>query len=186
MAASCRPDPGDGCMHIRAAEQGEYPAVRAFYHSVIDAMQSSPYDIGWEKDIYPSPELLRESIENGELFLGLVGDMIAASMILNHRCNEGYRQFAWPTKAESSEVTIIHALAVHPRYAGTGLGKQLVTFAIESARKDLQKAIRLDVLKGNVPAERLYASMGFKCLHTLPMYYEDTGWTDFELYELSL
>lgn len=43
-----------------------------------------------------------------------------------------------------------------------------------------------DFLKGNIPAERLYSSMGFKYLHTLQMYYEDTGLTDYELYKLSL
>ena len=45
------------------------------------------------------------------------------------------------------------------------------------------KAIRLDVLKGNLPAEKLYTGLGFKYLHTLKMFYEDTGWTDYELYE---
>lgn len=45
------------------------------------------------------------------------------------------------------------------------------------ARDRQQKVIRLDVLKGNLPAKKLY---------TLPMCYEDTGWTDYELYELVL
>ncbi|MBS4892727.1 MAG: hypothetical protein KHX63_08960 [Veillonella sp.] len=54
------------------------------------------------------------------------------------------------------------------------------------AKENKQKSIRLDVLKGNVPAEKLYSRMGFKYLCTLPMYYEDTGLTDYEIYELSL
>ena len=62
----------------------------------------------------------------------------------------------------------------------------MVQFAIDAARENGQKVIRLDVLKGNVPAEKLYAERGFKYLHTLPMFYEDTGWTDYELYELRL
>ena len=49
--------------------------------------------------------------------------------------------------------------------------KKLVRFAIEYAKQNHQKAIRLDFLKGNIPAERLYSSMGFKYLHTLQMYY---------------
>ena len=59
-------------------------------------------------------------------------------------------------------------------------------FAIEAAQAAGQKAIRLDVLAGNVPAERLYEGMGFRYLGTIPMFYEDTGWTDYELYELRL
>ena len=84
------------------------------------------------------------------------------------------------------EVMVIHALGVNPHYAGNGYAKELVSFVITYAKEHKQKAIRLDVLKGNVPAEKLYSSMGFKYLCTLPMYYEDTGLTDYELYELSL
>ena len=80
----------------------------------------------------------------------------------------------------------IHALGVHPHYAGHGYAKELVGFAIKYAKENKQKSIRLDVLKGNVPAEKLYSRMGFKYLCTLPMYYEDTGLTDYEIYELSL
>ena len=48
------------------------------------------------------------------------------------------------------------------------------------------KAIRLDVLKGNAPAERLYTSLGFVYVDTLKLFYEDTGRVDFELYELGI
>ncbi|MEE8827088.1 MAG: GNAT family N-acetyltransferase [Eubacteriales bacterium] len=173
-------------MQIRLARQDEYPAVRAFYHALIDAMQSSNYAIGWKKDVYPAPEFLRASIEEKELYVGLEKETIIAAMVLNHSCNDGYKEFHWPTMAPAEEVTIIHALGVHPRYSGRGFAKQMVQFAINTARKTNQKVIRLDVLKGNVPAERLYASLGFQYLHTLSMFYEDTGWTDYELYERRL
>ena len=173
-------------MKIRLALKDEYPVIRAFYHSLIDAMQSSEHYIGWEKDVYPDPEFLQESIKRDELYVGLEDDTIIAAMVLNHLCNDGYREYQWPTLADDSEVTIIHALAVHPRCSGKGLARQLVLYAIEIAKNNRQKVIRLDVLKGNIPAEKLYTRMGFQYLHTLPMYYEDTGWTDFELYELRL
>ena len=80
----------------------------------------------------------------------------------------------------------IHALGVYPHYVGQGYAKELVGFAIKYAKENNQKSIRLDVLKGNVPAEKLYSSMGFKYHCTLPMYYEDIGLTDYEIYELSL
>ncbi len=62
----------------------------------------------------------------------------------------------------------------------------MVKKAMDIARDNQQKAIRLDVLGGNVPAERLYTQMGFQYMDTLQMYYEDTGWTDYELYEYVL
>ncbi len=58
--------------------------------------------------------------------------------------------------------------------------------AYDKGRSEGMKAIRLDVLKGNLPAEKLYSGLGFRYLHTLNMFYEDTGWTDYELYEYTL
>lgn len=137
-------------MNIFKANENQYDAVRNFYHSLIEKMQKSPYDIGWEKDVYPAPEFLQESIINGELYIGMENDKIVAAMVLNHQCNDGYRKFHWQTEATENEITVIHALG------------------------------------GNVPAEKLYTRMGFQYMDTLQMYYEDTGWTDYELYEYVL
>lgn len=170
-------------LEIRKAENQEFEKVRAFYHSLIDAMQDSPYDIGWKKDIYPSPEFLREAIGAGELYIGLVDGTPAAAMVLDHNWNEGYDRFQWPVQAQKDEITVIHALGVHPAFGGRGVGRQMVEAAIAEARQTQQKVIRLDVLQGNLPAEKLYEKAGFQKLHTLKQYYEDTGWAQFELYE---
>jgi len=149
-------------------------------------MKGSPYDIGWEKDIYPAQEFLKESIKNGELYVCTEDDHIAGAMVLNHQCNDGYRKFKWQTEAAADEILVIHALGVHPAYSGKGYAKAMVKKAFEVGAEMHQKAIRLDVLGGNVPAEKLYTGLGFKYMDTLKMYYEDTGWTDYELYEYVL
>ena len=64
-----------------------------------------------------------------------------------------------------------------------GYAKAMVQRAIDLARANGMKAIRLDVLEGNIPAENLYIGFGFQYMATLKMYYEDTGWTNFRLYE---
>ncbi len=170
-------------MTIKNAVPGQYQAVRAFYHSLIDGIRDLPYGAGWIKDVYPAPDFLEKSIRDGDLYIAEEDGEIVGAMVLNHESNEGYRKFQWPTEAEDNEVTVIHGLGVHPSHGRKGYARQMVKFAIEHARKNRQKAIRLDVLKGNLPAERLYASLGFQYLHTLKMFYEDTGWTDYELYE---
>lgn len=88
--------------------------------------------------------------------------------------------------ANQKEVMIIHALGVLPEFHGTGKAKALVREAIRIANEKQQKAIRLDVLSGNVPAMKLYESMGFHFQKSIKMFYADTGWTDFRLYELPL
>lgn len=103
-----------------------------------------------------------------------------------NQCNDGYQEFDWPTKAANTEVTVIHALGVHPKCKGKGYAKQMVHEAFAVAKRNHQKVIRLDVLNGNMPAERLYTSLGFHYMHTLKMFYEDTGWTYYKLYEYVL
>lgn len=43
-----------------------------------------------------------------------------------------------------------------------------------------------DVLGGNVPAEWLCIGQGFARRGTVRMFYADTGWTDYGLYECLL
>ena len=169
-------------MEIIKASEKQYPDIRAFYHSMIDALKTSDYDLGWKKDIYPTPVFLMDSIRNGQLYIVMNAGEIIASMVINHEGNDSYREFKWPTEAQPDEITVIHALGVLPSYGRKGIGRQMVLFAIDTARRNKQKAIRLDVLKGNFPAEGLYKSLGFRKLHTLKMFYENTGWVDFELY----
>ena len=173
-------------MIITPATPDQYDSVRAFYHSMIDAMASSTVYVGWKKDIYPAPGFLKESIQMGELYLVLEDDQIVAAMIFNHECNESYQRFEWQTAANDSEIMVIHALGVHPHFFGKGYAKALVRKAIDLATEKRMKAIRLDVLEGNIPAENLYLGFGFQYMTMLRMYYEDTGWTNFKLFEYEI
>lgn len=173
-------------MTIREAEPNQFQAVRELYYDIIDAVGDSVDSVGWKRDIYPAPDFLLDSIHRGELFIAEEGDTIVGAMVLNHLSNEEYQSFDWPTQAKESEVTVIHALGIRPSCRGKGCARQMVHFVLDHARENGQKVIRLDVLKGNVAAKKLYTGMGFRYLHSLPMYYEDTGWTDFELYEYPL
>ena len=173
-------------MTIMKAAPQEYDAVRAFYFDVIDGFEGKEYHPCWEKDVYPVPEQLRSLIGKGELYVGKENGKIISVMAFNHDCNEGYAQIEWPTKAKAHEVFVIHMLAVHPSRCQSGVAGIMVRFAIDQARAQNAKAIRLDVLKGNLPANKLYEAAGFQKLHTLSLYYPDTDYTDFELYELAL
>ena len=174
------------CIGISKADKDTYEEVRRFYHSLIDSLKPEQRYVGWQKDIYPPREFLRGSIDNGDLYLCRDGERIAGAMILNHEYNESYKKYHWQTVADDSELLIIHALGVHSDFYGKGYAKAMVQKAIDIAKETGMKASRLDVLGGNIPAERLYQGFGFRYMATLKMYYEDTGWTDFKLYEYVL
>lgn len=75
-------------MEIRKATVEQYQSVRLFYHHVIDGLSEMPYGAGWIKDVYPAPEYLKESINNGELYIATEGGNIVSAMILNHAGND--------------------------------------------------------------------------------------------------
>ena len=59
----------------------------------------------------------------------------------------------------------------------------MVRKVMDMARNNQIKSIRLDVLEGNLPAEKAYMKIGFVYLDMVQMYYEDTGWTNYKVYE---
>lgn len=167
---------------IKATED-DFLKVRSFYHLLIDMMQDKEYKPGWEKGVYPTDDYLKESLKNGELWVYECEDEISAAMVINHHSNDGYKLVKWSVEAEDSSVLIIHILGVMPTFQGKGIAGAMVKKAIEVAEGKGQKTLRLDVLGGNIPAERLYIKHGFRYVDTVKMFYEDTGWTDFKLYE---
>ena len=173
-------------MIIKKAIPTEYESVKQFYYDLIDAMQNSTYHPKWQKGIYPEDQYIQESISNGSMYIGLLDSQIVSAAIINHASNDGYQNVDWPTQASENEVAVIHALGVTPCFARRGIGKNLVTYLIRVAKAKGCKVIRLDVLEGNLPAEKLYKSCGFQFVKRVELYYEDTGLVNFDLYELKL
>ena len=171
---------------VRRAKMAEYDDVEKFYRELIDFMRNSEFKTEWEMGVYPTQQLLKNAIRAQTLFLAHQKDCLAGIMILNHDCAPEYENVNWRINAKKDEVMVLHALGVSPSYQGKGIAKQMISSAIEICKKSSIKAIRLDVLKKNIPAAKLYTSMGFQYITSIKMYYEDTGLADFLIYELIL
>lgn len=171
---------------IRAAHADEFEKVRGFYHELIDMMEGSEFHPRWEKFVYPSDDFIRSSIERGELYVGLLIGEIVGAMSVNGEGTEGYEGAPWGVNAARGEFSVIHALGVLPSHHGRGFARGLVATAKDVARGLGHKALRLDVLDGNLPAVKLYESEGFRFVSRVKLFYEDTGLTDFLLYEYAL
>lgn len=173
-------------MDIRPAGTEDFPAVSQFYEEMIDAQAGAEYSPRWTKGVYPSREDLRGHIAGGRMFLGFLAGGLAAAMALTESDVEGYEAVPWQVDAAPEEAVFLHLLAVHPRFFRRGLGREMVSFAMDRARSRGARALRLDVIKDNLPALRLYASLGFSAVGESRLYYEDIGWTEFILMEYAL
>lgn len=69
----------------------------------------------------------------------------------------------------------IYSVAVAPSARGQGVGAKLVRHAETAARASGRRQMRLEVRQDNVPAQALYASLGYEVIARLPEYYEDGG-----------
>ena len=162
-------------MTFRRAKSEEFERIRDFYWALIDVMEGKEGDPGWRRGIYPSDDELRGALSKGQLYLLEDGDTVAASVIVNHDRNEGYAGLPWRVDAQGDEVVVLHALGVDPAIQGRGVAGRVV-----------DKCVRLDVLSGNRSAERIYRRAGFEFIAAKNMFYEDTGWTEFLMFELEL
>jgi ribosomal protein S18 acetylase RimI-like enzyme len=173
-------------MTIKLADLNDFENVIRFYYDLIESMQNAEFRPGWEKDIYPTRQFIHDSIAKNELFIAIIDENIVGSMVMNHDCADGYSKIKWKISVEKNEIKVIHALGISSYHQGKGIAKKMVEYAIKNCINNGIKAMRLDVLASNKPAQNLYSTMGFIYMDTIKLFYEDTGLTDFFLYELIL
>ena len=173
-------------MVINVAKYDKYDEVIKFYHNLIDGMQNSKFNCGWIKNVYPSQNFIYDSITNNEIIIAEIDNNIAGVMIINHESTTGYEKVKWKTTGTKNEIVIIHAFGVSPHFQNQGIASKMLTYVIKKSKESQIKAIRLDVLASNLPAQKLYTKIGFVFIDTMQLFYENTGTTDFLLYELIL
>ncbi len=157
--------------------------VKGHYIDVIENTPEIEKYARWVYGKHPTDEGLKSYIENGEMYLlmdqGTVAGMIA---IVMHQ-GQDYEVVPWAEKLENDKVATLHLLAVCPEYRGNSLGNTILELAGELANQQGKRALRLDVLESNIPAQHLYEKNGFIFRSKEHWYAENTGWTDFLLYE---
>lgn len=170
---------------IRPARAEEAEKITEFYYDVIDLLHERGTGVKWEKDVYPTRNDLRNAVKNGEMHIGISDKRIVCAFRMTGNV-ESYKGLPWPTEASEEEIRVLHLLTVHPDLKGMGFAKKMVAYAADLSRKEGCKVIRLDVLKGNTAAEKLYLKCGFQFVTEQKIFYEDTGLAEFRMFELIL
>ena len=170
-------------MLFKKANLEDFHMIKQFYWDLIDEMSDQNDKIGWKKGIYLTDSFLQESLGREELFVLEKERQLYASVILNSACNEGYAGVPWSIACDVDEILVPHALAVSPFRQGKGIGRYFMGEILKLAKAEKKKTVRLDILGTNTVAERLYTGCGFHFVQAKDLFYEDTGWTEYKMYE---
>ncbi len=164
----------------------DFETVKNRYIDVIDHTPGIERYARWEYGRHPTEQGLRAHIENGEMYLLMLRGEIAGMVAVVMHQGPEYGSVSWAEKLENGEVATLHLLTVCPEYRGRSLGSAILDLAGKLAKRHGKKALRLDVMESNLPARRMYEKAGFICRGKQHWYAENTGWTDFLLYEKEL
>ena len=188
-------------MKIKKACLNDLSRVREFYYDLIDRTPDMGKYAQWKKNIHPDDTDLERYLNDDAMYM-LVDDgqgaaektscgqqadeKIAGMMAVELMQDEEYHNISWQIEASDSEVAELHLLAVSPDYQKQGVGRHLIEEAQSIARSRGKKALRLDAIETNAPAQHMYESAGFRYSGRQKLYAGNTGWIDFLYYEYLL
>lgn len=123
----------------------------------------------FKKGIYPTAKDAERAVNAGALYVYEEDNNIAGSIIVDKVQPAEYSGITWGQDLMNDEVMVIHLLMVRPSMAGRGIASSLVKYAMELAKNNSCKALRLDTGSQNIPAIALYKKLGFQIAATASM-----------------
>lgn len=168
---------------IEYGRHSDIDELGALYDELNDYLSSTTNYPGWIKGVYPVRQNAVKGIADNALFVVRHNGKIVGSIILDHTPDEAYLNVRWNIDADYSKILVIRTFVVHPSYMKVGIGKMLMDFSFETARKTGMKSVRLDVYEKNFPAIALYEKCGFEYIDTVDLGLEMYGLKWFRLYE---
>lgn len=170
-------------IQIRKAIPSDTDGIEKLYSDVCDHLEAHENFPGWKKGIYPAREDAENGIKYGSLFSVLENGEIIASFMLDRNADDGYSSAVWLTESDYARIYVLHTLAVRPDRLQRGIGTKILEYAESFAKKERCLSIRLDIVHGNTPAEKLYRKNGYEFIATVSLGREEYGLPWFDLYE---
>ncbi|WP_407413523.1 GNAT family N-acetyltransferase [Methanobrevibacter sp.] len=167
---------------LRKAKIEESEKILNFYQNIVYSIEGTQFKPKWSK-YYPNLEFIKSSIEKQELYVYKKDSDIIGCVVLNNRFDPEYDNIDWIVEAKPEEIVIIHTFAVTSDLAGKGIGKEIFRQIKNNALKNNQKTIRLDIIDGNIGAQKVFEKFGFKYIDTVEIFHDIVGLEKFHLYE---
>lgn len=133
----------------------------------------------WNEN-YPNRNAFIDDIKNNELLVFTKGDLLVGCIALCTKMDHVYKNVKWLTKDVKS--LYIHRLAVDPQFQKKGIGKKLMDYAEDFAKKNNFISVRLDTFSKNKNNMRFYERRGYKRLEKV--FFPEQSRFPFYCYEL--
>lgn len=111
----------------------------------------------WSREV--SAEEMQELVGSNQLYLAFVSNEAAGAFKLTEQDR------LW--EAQDGAI-YVHAFAVHRKFEGMGIGKKMLDWAGDLARKKGKQYLRLDCMDQDPGLKQYYAKAGFELLGTHP------------------
>ena len=147
---------------IRKAAAADLPQIGGIYEAIFDKEDKGPIYTNWLRGSYPTEEDARQALAAGTLYVGEENGVLWGVVNLNGVQLPEYDAIPWTIPAERDKVGVIHTLCIHSAQSGRGYAKQMVAFCEGTAKAQGKTVIRLDPWEGNVPANHMYPSLGYR------------------------
>ena len=157
--------------------------IRTLYFKLMDSSKEYAHILQWKKEVYPSDKDWIAYINQEEMYLLYLDKNLVGAVAITKSQPEEYQKIRWKIVAKDNEVSVVHLLVIDPDYQGKGIATALLDEIIKMVANMNKKAVRLDAIATNKPAQKLYENYGFVNCGTEQEYYESTGVTDFVFYE---
>ncbi|MCX6801105.1 MAG: GNAT family N-acetyltransferase [Candidatus Diapherotrites archaeon] len=115
--------------------------------------------VQWPPD-YPPVEKIIEIVGHGEQFVAVEGRKIVGCFSVTTHLPKEFSKVKWAI--EDSNPRGIRLLAVYPKYQGKRVGSKIMKRAEKEAASQGAKSLRLATHESNIPANKFYASLGYK------------------------
>lgn len=147
-----------GIMRITIPDKKDLPEILNLVSACTEKMQIEG-NFQWD-DEYPTEEILSRDIENGTLFIVIDNSKIIGILALSYEEEPQYKDIEWTDK--EGKALEIHRMGVHPKWQGSGIGKNLFDYAENHAKKNDYSSIRLDTYCQNQKMIKLVELRGYK------------------------
>lgn len=167
-------------MIFRKAAKKDLPAVAEIYSNIHTAEEQGLTTIGWVREIYPTADTARESLERGDLFVAetetaeqnsgehLHMGKIAGAAIINQIQVDVYEGAPWKYQVPDEQIMVLHTLVIEPKEFGKGYGSEFVRFYERYAVEHGCSYLRMDTIAVNARARALYKKLGYEEIDIVP------------------